>query len=70
MHGPTSLALLGDNPARNFIVRRLRNDLSRYKLALVGVGPVLYDRGRVSIANAGKRLEIVLGCRVDVDQLA
>ena len=70
MHGQTSLALLRDNAARNLLVSRLRNDLPRHELALVGVGPVLYDRGRVSIANAGKRLEIVLRCRVDVDQLA
>ena len=54
----------------DLVVRRLRNDLLSHQVTLGVVRAIVDDLLRVGITNSRKRLQLIIGCSVDVELLA
>src|SRR5215475_6041939 len=65
----TSSLLRGDHKVLDLVVRGLGNDLLLDQLVLTLVGPAVDDLLRVGITDSRKRLQVVGGRAIEINQL-
>ncbi len=63
------LLLLGDDLVLDLVVGGLRENLLLHQVGFLGIGTAVNNLLRINGADAGQGVELVLGGRVDIQQV-